>query len=79
MALAEMEGTGRAAELLEEALYEAASPALQSAIHCRLAWEQRFRADFDHARAALELADQLDDDVLRARALAVRGVLGWFN
>jgi DNA-binding CsgD family transcriptional regulator len=32
----------------------------------------------DHARAALELADELDDDVLRARARAVQAVLGWF-
>ena len=77
--LAELEGADRAVELLEEALREAASrPALQSAIHCRLAWATRFRNGFDHARAALELAEELDDGVLRARALAVKAILGWF-
>jgi len=77
--LSELESVDRAAELLEEALREAASrPALQSLIHCRLAWVTRFRAGFDHAGAALELAEQLDDDVLRARARAVQAILGWF-
>lgn len=77
--LAELESVDRAAELLEEALREAASRrALQSAIHCRLAWARRFRTGFDHARAALELADELDDDVLRARARAVQAILAWF-
>ena len=69
----------RCVELLEEALLEATSrPALQSAIHCRLAWAARFEDGFDHARAALVLADELDDDVLRARARAVQAVLSWF-
>ena len=46
--LAELESADRAVELLEEALREAASrPALQSAIHCRLAWATRFRNGFD--------------------------------
>jgi DNA-binding CsgD family transcriptional regulator len=76
--LAELESVDRAAALLEEALREADSPALQSVIHCRLAWARRFRTGFDHARAALELAEQLDDDVLRARAGAVQAILGWF-
>jgi DNA-binding CsgD family transcriptional regulator len=77
--LAELEGADRSAALLEEALHEATSrPALQSVIHCRLAWATRFRTEFDHAHAALELADELDDDVLRARALAVQAILGWF-
>lgn len=77
--LSELEGTDRGAEHLEEALDEAASrPALQSLIHCRLAWVKRFRTDFDHARAALELAEQVEDDVLRARARAVQAILGWF-
>jgi DNA-binding CsgD family transcriptional regulator len=77
--LSELEGEGRAAELLGEALREAASrPALQSLIHCRLAWVTRFEAGFDHAGAALELAEQLGDDVLRARARAVQAILGWF-
>jgi len=79
MLLAELESVERAAELLEEALLEAASrPALQSVIHCRLAWARRFRPGFDHARAALELAEGLDDDVLRERARAVRAILDWF-
>ena len=80
--LAELESTDRAAGLLEEALRAAASrPALQSVIHCRLAWATRFRKGYaralEHADAALELADRLDDDVLRARARAVQFVLGW--
>jgi DNA-binding CsgD family transcriptional regulator len=77
--LAELESVDRAVALLEEALREANSrPALQSVIHCRLAWATRFKTEFDHARAALELADELDDDVLRARARAVQAILGWF-
>src|SRR5207244_9580755 len=75
----ELEGVDRSAELLEEALREAASrPALQSVIHCRLAWAKRFKHPFDHALAALALAEELDDDVLQARALAVQAILGWF-
>ena len=78
--LAELESVDRAVELLEEALREAASrPALQSVIHCRLAWARRFRTEFDHAGAALELAERLDDDVLRTRARAVQAILGWFR
>src|SRR5262249_36016582 len=77
--LAELESVGRSAPLLEEALTEAVSrPALQSAIHCRLAWATRFKPSADHAGAALELAEQLDDDDLRRRARAVQAVLGWF-
>ncbi len=65
--------------LLESALREAdSSPALQSVVHCRLAWAKRFKTGFEHARAALELAEQLDDDVLRARARSVEAILGWF-
>ena len=79
--LAELESTDRAAALLEEALGEAASrPALQSVIHNRLAWATRFRKGFvgalEHARAALELADDLDDDALRVGALTVLTDLG---
>ena len=79
--LAELESTDRAAALLEEALGEAASrPALQSVIQNRLAWATRFRKGFDgaleHARAALELADDLDDDALRVGALTVLTDLG---
>jgi DNA-binding CsgD family transcriptional regulator len=80
--LAELEGADRAIPLLEEALREAASrPALQSVIHCRLAWAARFRKGYvgalEHARAALKLAEDLDDDTLRARANAVQAILGW--
>jgi len=78
--LAELETGDRAAELLEEALDQAASrPALQSAIHCRLAWVTRFRSGTDHALAALETAERLDDDELRERARAVQAVLAWFR
>ncbi len=80
--LAELESTDRAVVLLEEALREAAArPALQSAIHCRLAWAIRFRKGYvralEHARAALELAESLDDDMLRARAHVVLVHIGW--
>lgn len=77
--LSENEGVDRAAELLEEALGEAAfRPDLQSLIHCRLAWVRRFQPGFNHAAAALELAEQLDDSVLRAQARAVHAILDWF-
>ena len=76
--LSELESVGRSAPPLEEALREAASPALQSEIHRRLAWATRFKPSSDHARAAIELAEQLDDDVLRRRARAVQAVLEWF-
>ena len=80
--LAELESTDRAVGLLGEALEAAASrPELQSAIHCRLAWATRFRKGYaralENADAALELAEGLDDDVLRARAHAVQSVLSW--
>jgi DNA-binding CsgD family transcriptional regulator len=79
--LAELEGLHRAVDLLEEALREAVSrPALQSVIQCRLAVAVRFEKGFDgaleHARAALELADDLDDDALRVRALATLTFFG---
>jgi DNA-binding CsgD family transcriptional regulator len=76
--LAELESVGRSAPLLEEALREADSPALQSEIHSRLAWATRFKPSSDHARAALELAEQLDDEALRRGARAVQAVLEWF-
>jgi DNA-binding CsgD family transcriptional regulator len=77
--LSELGSVERATALLEEALREAASrPALQSLIHCRLAWVTRFDASFDHAAAALRLADELGDEVLRTRARAVQAILGWF-
>ena len=75
--LAELESE-RNPSPLEEALREAASqPALQSVIHCRLAWVSP-EPGFDHARKALELAKQLDDDLLRGQALAMQAILGWF-
>jgi DNA-binding CsgD family transcriptional regulator len=72
--LAEVEVDDSAVPLLEEALREAASqPALESAIRIRLAWATRFRKGFpaalEDARAALDLVDRLDDDVLRYQAL----------
>jgi DNA-binding CsgD family transcriptional regulator len=81
--LAELESVDRAVSLLEDALREAdAQPALRSEIHGRLAWATRFRegygAALGHARAALELAEDLDDDELRDRARLVLAVLSWF-
>jgi DNA-binding CsgD family transcriptional regulator len=79
--LAELEGLDRAVALLEEALHEATSrPALQAAIQCRLAWSTRFKKGFvdalEHARASLELADEVDDDALRVDALEMMAFLG---
>ncbi|HEX6724312.1 MAG TPA: AAA family ATPase [Gaiella sp.] len=78
--LAELASADESVGLLEQALDEAtAPPALRSAIHCRLAWADRFRSRVDHAGLALELAERLDDDVLRTRARAVQAVLAWFR
>jgi DNA-binding CsgD family transcriptional regulator len=79
--LAELESLDRAVALLEEALHEAAfRPARQATIQCRLALSQRFAKGFDaaleHARASLELADEVDDDALRVDALEVMTFLG---
>jgi DNA-binding CsgD family transcriptional regulator len=77
--LADLESLDRSTPLLEEALREAASrPDIQSVVHCRLAWATRFVRGVDHAGAALELANELDDDLLRARARAVQAILGRF-
>jgi len=78
---AELEGVHRSVALLEEALLEAqARPALRARILAQLAVATRFEQGFDgalaHARAALELADELDDDALRVRAL---GLLTFFG
>jgi AAA ATPase domain len=55
--LAELESGDDRPALLEAALREAASsPALQSIVHCRLAWALRSKGGSEHARAALELA-----------------------
>jgi DNA-binding CsgD family transcriptional regulator len=82
--LAELENVDDSIDLLEEALDAAAtSPALRSDIHCRLAWAGRFRRGYvgalEHARAALELAEELDDDSRRARALVMQATLGEFT
>lgn len=77
--LSELESVDRATELLEQGLLEAGSqPTLQALIHCRLAWMKRFRGGSEHAATALELAERLGDDELRARARAVQAVLEWF-
>ena len=80
--LAELESVDRARRAARGGPARGGSrPALQSVIHCRLAWATRFRKGYvralEHARAAFELADELDDDVLRARAQAVQAILGW--
>ena len=82
--LAELESVDDSVDLLEEALRAAASsPALQSDIHSRLAWSARFRRGYvgalEHARAALELAEGLDDDSRRARALMMQATLVEFT
>ncbi len=79
--LAELEGLDQAVVLLEEALREATSrPALRAVIQCRLAWAARFTEGFlgalEHARAALAIADDLDDDALRIDALETLTSLG---
>jgi DNA-binding CsgD family transcriptional regulator len=77
--LAELESVDRSIGLLEEALREATSrPALQCTIHSRLAWATRFEGGFEHAQAAINLADELGDDVLRSNARSVQVILGWF-
>ena len=78
--LSELEGVQRAIALLEEALdHTAGNAALQVSLHRRLAllgrltkgmeWAQR------HARAAVDIADVLDDDALRAGALSALAFL----
>jgi DNA-binding CsgD family transcriptional regulator len=78
--LSELDSLDRAAELLTEALTAAVSePALQARIHCRLAWVKRFRGGSAHARAALSLAEELQDEDLLVRSRAVQAILGWFS
>lgn len=79
--LAEFHHDNLAVPLLEEAVREAAShPRLEALIHIRLAATERFRKGFASARdgtlAALVLADRIDDDVLRFKALAQLSWLG---
>jgi DNA-binding CsgD family transcriptional regulator len=69
------EEPGRAIPLLHDALVEAeGQPALEASIHQRLSLIVRFTEGLvpaeRHARAAADLASQLDDDALRASALA---------
>jgi DNA-binding CsgD family transcriptional regulator len=79
--LAEFEHDDLAVPVLAEALREASShPALQARVRVRLAWAERFRKGFaaalENMRVALELADRLDDNVLRFEALVRLHVLG---
>ena len=74
---AEVEGDyiGRAIELQREALAEPGAPAaLCATLHRQLALYVRFREGMEpaeeHARAAVELAEEVGDDGLRAAALA---------
>jgi DNA-binding CsgD family transcriptional regulator len=74
---AEVEGDyiGRAIELQREALAEpGASAVLCARLHQKLALRVRFREGMEpaeeHARAAVELAEEVGDDGLRAAALA---------
>jgi DNA-binding CsgD family transcriptional regulator len=80
--LSELESVDRAAALLEEAMHEEPlPPALEATVHLRLAWATRFKDDWHeralaHVDAALELAEELDDDVLRGRARVIRATIG---
>jgi DNA-binding CsgD family transcriptional regulator/DNA polymerase III delta prime subunit len=79
--LADLESIDDSIAVLEDALREAeSSPVLQADIQIRLASAIRFREGFVKAHrragAALELAERLDDDSLRVRALAVLADLG---
>jgi DNA-binding CsgD family transcriptional regulator len=70
----------RAIALRREALAEAEpDPELQAAIHLWLGFEVRrtegFAAAERHARSAIELAEELGDDALRARTLSTLGFL----
>jgi DNA-binding CsgD family transcriptional regulator len=78
--LSELEGAQQAIALLEEALADAAgNPVLQVSLHRHLAILGRLTKGLDwaqrHGRAALDLADALDDDALRAAALSALAFL----
>jgi DNA-binding CsgD family transcriptional regulator len=82
--LAELESGDRGVALLEAALAEAsAPPGLRSLAESRLAWATCFRGGcvpaLDHARAALALADAVDDDARRVEALTVHATIGCFS
>src|SRR5918993_2942280 len=77
--MADLEQLNRAAVLLAEAIVEAAPlSALQATLHLRLAGTGRVIHGLTwsegHALAALRLADQLDDDALRAGWLSMLAV-----
>nr|MBA2384448.1 hypothetical protein [Actinomycetota bacterium] len=77
---ADLEGLDRAVTSLEEAVAEAgSSPSLQARLHQAVAGLGRFTRGCTwaegHARAALRLAEELDDDSLRAGALSVLAVI----
>jgi DNA-binding CsgD family transcriptional regulator len=79
--LAEFTHDDLAVPVLEEALKEAApNSSLQAVIRIRLAWAERFRKGFPAAledtRAALVLAEGLDDDGVRFQSLAQLSLLG---
>jgi DNA-binding CsgD family transcriptional regulator len=79
--LAEFEHDDLAVPVLEEALrYTASHPHLEALVHIRLGWAERFRKGFvgglKRTRAALELAERVDDDILRFRALMNLNRLG---
>jgi DNA-binding CsgD family transcriptional regulator len=68
----------RTIELLEEALREAGPRRdLRAVIHCLLAWATMpthgLAIALEHARTALRLAEDVDDDALRAKALTYLG------
>jgi DNA-binding CsgD family transcriptional regulator len=78
--LSELEGAQRAIALLEEALDNVVGNApLQVSLHRQLAILGRLTKGLDwatrHARAAMELADSLGDDALRAAALSALAFL----
>ena len=77
--MAELEPLDRATTLLSEAVVEAAPrAALQATLHLRLAGTGRVIHGLTwsegHALAALRLAEQLDDDALRAGSLSMLAV-----
>ena len=77
--MADVEPLGRAVDTLAEAVREAAlRPALQARLHLRLAEAGRVIHGLTwsegHAVAALRLADELDDDALRAGSLSMLAV-----
>lgn len=83
--LAEFEPDDLATPLLQEALVEAAPRTpLRALIQIRLSWSSRYRdgnglaSALVDARAALCLADELEDAPLQVEALLILGVLGCY-